>query len=87
MFEELLDNRDEQLFNKIMNNTQNVLYTFSSYTTGPKISQNVKLHTERDDGAAEGPERGTETRSAGVPREWGLRRGAISFGDMEGVPK
>jgi len=27
MFEELLDNRDEQLFNKIMNNTQHVLYS------------------------------------------------------------
>ena len=38
MFKELLENRNEQLFNKIMNNTQHVLYiacysTFSSITT------------------------------------------------------
>jgi len=88
ILEELLENRDEQLFNKIMNNTQNVLYTFSSYTTGPKISQNVN-YTQR--GTMERPKAPSEARrrEALECRGSGVWGGApcISFGDMERVPK
>ena len=36
------------------------------------------MHTERDDGGVEGPERGTEARSAGVPRGVGSGEGRVA---------
>jgi len=57
--------------------------TLKPQSNGPLYSNTVqglkflqKKHTERDDRVAESPERGTEARSAGVPRGWGLGRGA-----------
>jgi len=47
------------------------------------------LHTERDDGGTKGPERGAEARSAGVPRGWGLGRGAVAppqYGGLGALP-
>jgi len=35
------------------------------------------------------PERGAEARSAGVPRGWGLERGAVAppqYGGLEAIP-
>jgi len=42
------------------------------FCQGLKYLKMSTIHTERDDGGAEGPERGTEARSAGVPRGLGL---------------
>ena len=53
------------------------------------MSQMSTLHTERDDGGAEGPERGMEARSAGVPKKWGLERGVVAppqYGGLRALP-
>jgi len=43
MFEELLQNRDEQLFNKIMNNTQHVMYVYSLLLPPSAASRHYQL--------------------------------------------
>ena len=56
---------------------------------GLKYLKNCQLHTKKDDGGAEGLERGTEARSAGVPMGWGLRRGAVAppqYGGLGALP-
>ena len=47
------------------------------------------LTLPRDDGGAEGPERGAEARSAGAPMGCGLVRGAVAppqFGSLGALP-
>jgi len=57
------------------------LRLLSDDSLGPKISQNVNYtqrgtdYYNRDDGGAEGPERGTEARTAGVTRGLGSGEG------------
>ena len=63
--------------------------------SGPKISvqglKYLKMSTTHREGRwrAEGPERGTEARSAGLPRARGLGRGAIAppqYGGLGALP-
>jgi len=59
------------------------------FCQGLKYLKMSTIHTERDDGGAEGPERGTEARSAGVPRGVGSGRGAVTppqYGCLEASP-
>ena len=60
------------------------------WVQGLKYLKMSTAHKQRDDGGAEGPERGTEARSAGVPRGWGLGRGAVAhpqYGGLGALPQ